>query len=162
MRRFVAGVHGVDGRGMGSVFELDIHRDDAVAVGDVLVGSVVGSGLGVGHVVVIGLDDLVPTRVPIVAVAAFFLGDGELAFLDVVDAKIEGDDAVAAVLCLKGVSIHAFSVQVLSEERVGSAFTDGQVHFGGLVRVYHDGHVDVLADDAVGDVARIGGGSHGR
>ena len=44
----VVGVHGVDGRGVWGVFKLHSHGDEAVAVGLVLVGAVVGARHVVG------------------------------------------------------------------------------------------------------------------
>ena len=146
-------VDGIDGRWVGGVFEPDVHGDDAVATGMVKVGPVVGSGVGVGQVRMVGLDDLVSSGVPIVAVAVLAVGYGELAVLDGAEAKVELDDAVAALLCLHGVGVGSRGAELLPEEGVGVALAE-IVRDVGL----EDLHLfEVQVDDAVAAVLRLEG-----
>ena len=96
VRGGVVKVHGVDGRGVRRVFHGDVHGDEAVAVGHVLVSPVVGAGHDVDLVLVVGIEYLVSSGIPEVLVAGLLLGDGEGALVVVVDGEVEGGLALAA------------------------------------------------------------------
>ena len=98
----------------------------------------------------VGLDDLVSTGVPEVAVAVLAVGYGELAVLDGADAEVELDDAVAALLCLHGVGVGARGAELLPEEGIGVALAEIVGECG-----LEDLHLfEVEVDDAV---AAVGG-----
>lgn len=152
-------IHRIDGRGVRCVFKAHIHRDDAVAVFDVLIGPMIGARQVIDEAVVVAMDDFVALRIPEVFVARLVFGYEEVAFVVVVDAKAQVDDAVAAVAGEEGVVIDSFLTELLAEEAVRGTFANGRLDVGLLVGIHGDVDADIGVDDAVADVARVGGGA---
>ena len=96
VRGGVVGVHGIDGRGMWRVLELNSHGDEAVAVRCVRVGSVVGARHVVDKPVVVGVDDFMSHGVPEVLIAGLVFGDDEVVLVVAADGKVERGFAGAA------------------------------------------------------------------
>ena len=72
------------------------------------------------------------------------------------------DGAVATILGLDGVVIHARDVHLCAKEIVGEVLADGLVDVGFRVGMHHDGHADILGGDAIADGTCVGGCADGR
>ena len=93
-------------------------------------------------------------------VLAEVVADAGLVSLPVVE--VEVDDAVAAVLGVQGVIIHARGMDVLSEVGVGVVLADGLVDVVLYIGVDVYGDADVDVGKAVANVAGISGVTESR
>ena len=109
---YVVGVGGVDFDGVGGVFELEVQGDDAVAA---LLG-------GEGARVFAACGEFFAS--PRVAVANLVVVDVEIGLHNGIDGKVQRDEAVAAILGLKGMVIVAGGVDALAVEVISATLAD--------------------------------------
>ena len=125
----------------------------------VQVGAVVDACLGIEGVLMVGADNLVAFRIPIVFVTTV---NAEVGGNIGVDREVEVQDDVAAVHVGKGVVIYAFRVEVLPIIIIGVVFADGLINVVFHMGTHKDGHTDFLCRHAVADAAVEGGAPDGR